>query len=260
MVVGDSAKEAYTEFSRAAAERRAKAADSVDDKKVQRPPTNTDGAPPALTIKISTAGPKTGDAPTRYGTIRVGNAEGAGLLSRAGTLSPPRESPARGISISRSPSSVSPLRSAGARASPDPQMDSIYDILGEYGDAEETGPPRRRPTMSVAGPMRALSTKAPPSAFSPGGGVGPRGVQRQKTMASSYSRSPRVSIYDEDGEVLLRIIKVKVRRTRAAAVPSHPLTSIALYSCIAKETSEGWQCLLMSPWRSSSTLWPQSLA
>ena len=298
MVVGDSAKEAYTEFSRAAEERRVKGgeSDSTGAKRVQRPPTNTDGAPPALTIVVngapntgsqstpwvlgsdvrsnngivSPAKPETltatglrhGDALTRHGTTRVGNAESGGMLSRAGTLSPPRESPSRGMSIARSPSSVSPLRSAGARGSPDPaQVDGLYDdLLDDYGDG---GPPRRRPTMAGAGSTRALSTRAPPSAFSAGGVNGLRGVQRQRTMASSYSRSPRVSIYDEDGEVPLRVIKVKVSHARAATaatVSPGPLTGTTLRSCIAKETSEGWQCLLMSPWRSSLTSWPQSLA
>ena len=255
MVVGDSAKEAYTEFAQAAAERRAKGEESapVGAKKVQRPPTNVDGGPPALTIKVNgasntgsqsspwvlgsdvranngiisaakpealtTAGPRLGDVPTRYGTIRTGNAESSSLLLRAALLSPPlRESPSRGMSISRSPSAVTPLR---MRGSPGPaQGDSMYDdILGEYGEAEDPGAPRRKPTTAGgAGPSRAVSTKTPMSA----GFNNPR-MARQKTMASSYSRSPRVSMYEEDADVPLRVIKVKVCHTRVSSRPAtHP--------------------------------------
>jgi len=268
MVVGDSAQEAYTEFSRAAAERRAKGGESAPRgaKKAQRPPTNMDGTPPGLKVNgasVTATGPRQGDAPTRYNTIRVGTAESGAALSRAGTLAP---GPSRGLTISRASSSVFPPRTGSVSPARDPaQMDTGYDdILGDYGDPEESGFPRRKPTMGGAGtgPSRGLSTKSPPRAFSPGVGGASRGVQRQRTMASSYARSIRVmSMYDEDGEMPLRLIKVKVRRASSLgnvllSTNQHPI----LRSCIAKETSEGWQCLLMSPWRSFLIWWPQSLA
>jgi hypothetical protein len=234
MVVGESVNDAYTEFSAAAAERRIQggAITVKGAKKIQRPPTNVDGTPPALSVKVSNAsgapwllgsdvkanngivpaakpeslaaiGPKLGGAPSRFGTIRSGSAESGGYLSRAASLAPPREGPSRGMSISRSGSSAAHSRAVSVspgRGVPD--LDAAYDdILGDYG----------------AGPTRALSTKGPMSSWSALNAS--RGLQRQKTMASTYSRSRAMSVYDEDGEAPLRLIKVKVRREFTAIYP-----------------------------------------
>jgi len=249
MVVGESVQDAYSEFASAAAERRGQSGDVVvkGAKKVQRPPTNVDGTPPALSAKVSNttvgkggpawvigsdvkpnngiisgakgeslavAGPKLGGAPSRFGTVRSGS---GGYLSRAATLAPPREGPSRGMTISRSASSgvptrapsISPARWALETAEADPGYE---DILGDYGDPDETNTPRRKPTMIGGGPMRALSTKAPLSSYS--GLNALNALQRQRTLASTYSRSRIMSIYDEDGEIPLRLIKVKVRSAR----------------------------------------------
>jgi hypothetical protein len=244
MVVGSSAQEAYTEFSAAAAERRAKGADAAPKgaKKTQRPPTNVDGAPPALNVKAagttvgaswvigSDAKPNNGiiaaakgESLARFGTIRSGSAESGGYLSRAASLAPPREGPSRGLSITRSASpgapsrapSVSPARWARETAEAEPGYD---DILGDYGDAEDPNAPRRKLTTTRVAPIRALSTKTHMSTYS--GITALRGgVQRQR---SNYSRSRAMSIYDEDGEAPLRLIKVKVRSARN--ILSHPST------------------------------------
>lgn len=281
MVVGESAQEAYTEFSAAAAERRGKSGNIAlkDAKKVQRPPTNVDGAPPALSTKVSNTavGPSwvinseakpnngiistaKGESLARVGTMRSGSAESGGYLSRATSLAPPRGGPSRGMTITRSASpgapnrapSGSPARWALDVAEADPGYD---DILGDYGGAEDTDPSRRKLTTMGVGPTRALSTRAPPSTYSAFNPT--RGLQRQKTMASNYSRSRIMSVYDEDGETPLRLIKVKVRSARPPR-PSHSLT-LHLHSCIVKETSEGWQCRLMSPGRSFAVSWAQNL-
>jgi len=260
MVVGDTAGEAYTEFAAAAAERRAKGGDGAvkGAKKAQRPPTNTDGAPPALkvsnptestpwlinsTVKpnngivpaakpesLAVAASKLGGVPTRFNTIRSGSGstDSGGYLSRAASLAPPREGPSRGMSISRSVSPGAPGRAPSvspARGLLDPaELDAGFDdILGDYGDRDES--PRRKPTMIGAGTTRALSTKAPMSSYS--GLNATRGLQRQITMGSTYSRGFRaISVYDEDGEMPLRLIKVKVRNARVTAIiyPVHPLT------------------------------------
>jgi hypothetical protein len=262
MVVGNSTKDAYAEFAEAAAERAVNAGGTAlkNTNPVQLRPTNVDGAPPVLNIKTHGASgpsgsvesapwvigsnvrpnngiisparsdplmvtvPKPGDVPTRFGSINGGSGETGGLLSRAAGLAPPRQSPSRGMSLSRSPS-VSPLRTADlspARASPasavDPaptSADTAYDgILDGYGDGEEMSAPRRKPTMVGTGSTRALSTRGPPSSYSPAGA--PRGAQRQMTMRSTYSRGVRAaSIYDGDGEIPLRLIKIKVRGARA---------------------------------------------
>ena len=256
MVVGESVQDAYSEFAAAASERRVKGGDSAvkGAKKVQRPPTNVDGTPPALSAKVSNtavggggptwvigsdakpnngiissakgeslavAGSKLG----RFGTVRSG-VESGGPLSRAASLAPPREGPSRGMTISRSVSpgvplgrapSVSPARWALETAEADAAYD---DILGDYGDPDETGFPRRKPTMIGVGPTRALSTRAPQSVYS-----GFNALQRQRTMASNYSRSRAMSVYDEDGEIPLRLIKVKVCSARAHSnYPIHALT------------------------------------
>jgi len=251
MVVGESAQEAYTEFSRAAAERRAKGGPIKDAKKAQRPPANVDDAPPALNVKVSNtvgaswvvaneAKPNNGivstakgeslAAPSRFGTIRSGSAGSGGYLSRAASLAPPREGPSRGMSISRSVSpgapnrapSVSPARWGLGNAEADPGYD---DILGDYEDAENTNALGRKPT--TIGPIRALSTKAPQSSYS--GITALRGLQRQRTMASNYSRSRAVSIYDEDGEMPLRLIKVKVRSAQCPQQYPIPSTNTPIY-------------------------------
>lgn len=254
MVVGESVQDAYSEFAAAAAERRGKSGDIVV-KKVQRPTTNVDGTPPALSTKVSNAtwvigsdvksnngiissakgeslaGPKLGGvgAPSRFNTVRSGS---GGQLSRATSLAPPREGPSRGMTISRS---VSPGALSGRRPSISPaarwaletaEADPGYeDILGDYGDPDETNTPRRKPTMVVGvGPGRALSTKAPLSSYS--------ALQRQRTLASTYARSRAMSVYDEDGEIPLRLIKVKVRSARVTTI-SHPLTNTPLRLSIA---------------------------
>jgi hypothetical protein len=149
MVVGNSTKDAYAEFAEAAAERAVNAGGTAlkNTNPVQLRPTNVDGAPPVLNIKTHGASgpsgsvesapwvigsnvrpnngiisparsdplmvtvPKPGDVPTRFGSINGGSGETGGLLSRAAGLAPPRQSPSRGMSLSRSPS-VSPLRTA----------------------------------------------------------------------------------------------------------------------------------------------------
>jgi hypothetical protein len=196
-------------------------------------------------LTVAEPNPNLGGAPTRFGSISGGSArsaENSGLLSRAATLAPPRQMPSRGMTISRSRStlaapyrsaSVSPARPARPAPSPSPTpalalvpapADPGYDdILGEYGDGGEASPPRRRPTMGGAGPGRAMSTRASPSPYAPNTASGPRSVQRQRTMGSMYSRSVRaISVYDEDGEIPLRLIKVKVRSAQVPAT-SHPL-------------------------------------
>ena len=246
MVVGESVQDAYSEFAAAAAERRGQSGDIVKGpKKVQRSTTNVDGTPPALSAKVSNTamgrggaawvigsdvkpnngiisgakgeslavvGPKLGSAsaPSRFNTVRSGS---GGLLSRATSLAPPREGPSRGMTISRSVSpgalpSRRPSMSPAARwALETAEADPGYeDILGDYGDPDESNIPKRKPTMIGAGPGRALSTKAPLSSYS--------ALQRQRTLASTYSRSRIMSVYDEDGEIPLRLIKVKVRSTR----------------------------------------------
>ena len=270
MVVGESVQDAYSEFAAAASERRVKGGDIAvkGAKKVQRPPTNVDGTPPALNPKVSStsvggggaswvigsdAKPNngiissakgeslvvTGTKLGRLGTIRNG-AEPGGYLSRAASLAPPREGPSRGMTISRSVSpgapsrapSVSPARWALETAEADPGYD---DILGDYGDPDETNLPRRKPTMIGVGPSRALSTKAPPSSYS-----GFNALQRQRTMASNYSRSRIMSVYDEDGEIPLRLIKVKVRRTRVHSnYPIHSLTPHYIVALQRKRPRDG---------------------
>ena len=256
MVVGESVQDAYTEFSAAAAERRVKGGDTAAKgaKKVQRPPNDMDGTPPALSAKVSNATKGGGGATWitssdakpnngiissakgeslavagqklgRFGTVRSG-AESGGPLSRATSLAPPREGMSRAMTISRSVSpgappsrapSIYPARWALETAEADPGYE---DILGDYGDADDTGFPRRKPTMIGGGPSRALSTKAPPSSYS-----GFNALQRQRTMASNYSRSRIMSVYDEDGEIPLRLIKVKVRSARVHSnCPIHSLT------------------------------------